>query len=180
MDLRKWQARDKVVIRTIEDRDALIVSNLMEQLGYPVNDHEIPYQIHLYNRGTSLLSTLDTAINFFVGHTPEYFDCAFVAELDGEVIGCLALNIMRLFHKPGRFGRIVAMIVDEKYRRMGVGKKLLQHAESYAKKIDCRAIELTSGLHRESMGSHTFYERQGFQDQHKRCFWKDLEAPQIK
>jgi GNAT superfamily N-acetyltransferase len=60
----------------------------------------------------------------------------------------------------------MAMVVKNKYRRLGIGRELLIALETSARQRGCVRIELTSGIHRED--AHTFYEAQGYSEKRKR------------
>lgn len=55
---------------------------------------------------------------------------------------------------------IMAIAVDEKYRGLGVGKKLLFTIEQWAKENNCTGVRLVSGYNREE--AHQFYLRCGY------------------
>lgn len=87
---------------------------------------------------------------------------AHVVELEGTLIGAAAYHITPYFHRPGGSLRVTALVVSEKFRRRGVGKRLLENATDLALKNGCDKIELTSGGHRANE-AHRFYDRMGFQ-----------------
>lgn len=93
------------------------------------------------------------------------------AEIDNKVIGFCAISIINNFWQEGYIAYIYAMIVDESYRRNGIGKDLLEKASSIAKLNNCKKIELDSGFPREK--AHVFYERIGF-EKRAYLFSKDL------
>jgi len=63
-------------------------------------------------------------------------------------------------HHTGKVATIEELIVSTLHRSNGIGKTLLDHAISYAKKSDCEVIELTSNFSRER--AHNFYMKNGF------------------
>ncbi|WP_223636249.1 GNAT family N-acetyltransferase [Planococcus sp. 4-30] len=74
---------------------------------------------------------------------------AVVAEMDGQVIGCLrglTDGFISLY--------ICEVLVSEKYRKSGVGKKLMRHVHSLYPKT---RMELLA-----SSTSRSFYEAQGY------------------
>jgi GNAT superfamily N-acetyltransferase len=85
-----------------------------------------------------------------------------VAEEEGEVAGVLALHICPYFERPGRFGRIVALAVDRSRRRSGLGRKLVQAAESISLQLGCVDMEVTSRRTREDAAP--FYRSLGYED----------------
>ncbi|UCF34371.1 MAG: GNAT family N-acetyltransferase [Phycisphaerales bacterium] len=85
-----------------------------------------------------------------------------LAEEDGAVgvVGLLDLTFRRtLFHR-GWAMIIEDLIVNETHRREGIARQLVEYAEQVARERGCRAIELSSDLHRQ--GTHQFWEALGY------------------
>ncbi len=149
---------ENLIYREVQVTDASVLGSLMEQLGYPVDPiimrENIQKYIQLPNQK------------------------AWVAEKSGKVVGCIAVAITNYFHRPGSFLRVIAMIVDERERRSGIGKNLMNFAEKFALDQGCSHIELTSGMHREKLGSHEFYRSLGYIELNgiKKYFAKKLEG----
>jgi len=128
----------------VQDTDLLV--DLMVQLGYPMSVDHMREQIQT-----------------FIEH-PE-FGHIWVAQKDDLVVGCISLSLMHWFHHhKGKFARITSLVVDQNYRRQGIGKMLVEFAENHARESGCIAIELTSGMHRSALGSHDFYTNLGYDD----------------
>jgi len=88
-----------------------------------------------------------------------------VVEIDGVVIGCLQLTIIRgLSHQGARHGQIEAVRVDSKLRGRGIGERLIHHAVERARERGCRVVQLTT--HRSRVDAHRFYDRLGFHASH--------------
>ena len=83
-----------------------------------------------------------------------------VAELDGEVVGCLTTSVMRVLHRPAPVGRISMMVVDEALRSRGIGAELVRAAEEALAEQGCYMVEVTSHVRRTE--AHRFYERLGY------------------
>ena len=147
---------NEVFFRETTVGDVQSLTSLMTQLGYPIEVDNMHQNILKY------LSLENQK--------------AWVAEWNGEVVGCIAVAITSYFHREGSFLRIITMVVDEKKRRMGIGKRLMQLAEDYAREKWCSHVELTSGVHRETLGSHKFYESLGYAElsSKKKYFGKKL------
>jgi Acetyltransferases len=99
------------------------------------------------------------------------FDEYISVEIEGRVIGFCAYGIMNNFWQEGYIGYIYTMIVDEKYRRKGIGKTLIEFACTKAKSFGCKKVELDSGFQRED--AHLFYENNRF-DKRAFLFSRDL------
>ncbi|NLM37332.1 MAG: GNAT family N-acetyltransferase [Firmicutes bacterium] len=83
-----------------------------------------------------------------------------VAEVDGEIAGWVHAFLNRPLHKDTTV-EIAGLVVDQKYRRMGIGKRLLDAAEEWAKDRGCNQVTLVSNITREA--AHQFYQAAGYQ-----------------
>jgi GNAT superfamily N-acetyltransferase len=85
-----------------------------------------------------------------------------VAEGDGEILGTTVLVILPgLSHGASPFAVMEYVVVDEKHRRKGIGKLLMDYAIARAKEAGCYKIMLTSDKRREP--AHEFYRSLGFE-----------------
>jgi ribosomal protein S18 acetylase RimI-like enzyme len=62
--------------------------------------------------------------------------------------------------------KLSAIVVDRRYRRLGIGEALLSAVEQRARKIGCSLIFLTTADRRD--GAHAFYRRIGFEETGRR------------
>lgn len=131
-------------IHEAELKDALTISNLMGQLGYPCSEAEAIQKIENYNKPSYKLIT---------------------AKNDGVIVGFIALHVYHQLHLPGPVGRITSFCVDEKVRGTGVGSALLKAAEDFFSDEGCFKIEVTSNLRR--MQTHQYYLHQGYKETSK-------------
>jgi len=127
---------------TINDIPELVI--LMNQLGYPTAID------NMKSRFNAILSNASY-------HT-------LVAEFDGNVVGMAGLCTNLFYEHDGSYVRIVAFVVDSNYRRKGIGEKLIQQAEKWAKEQGAIAIGLNSGNREERKDAHQFYIDMGYQD----------------
>jgi N-acetylglutamate synthase-like GNAT family acetyltransferase len=127
--------------RRANDDDAPRIVALLAQLGY-----ETPIDIV---RRNIALSALDGD------------DAAFVAiDENAEIVGCIGLHALTMFHRAGRLGRITALVVEENVRGSGVGHALMAAAHAWFNKRGCEKFEVTSSDHR--VAAHRFYARHGY------------------
>lgn len=82
----------------------------------------------------------------------------FIALLNGHVVGIISTMTMFWATTDSLF--IQAFVVKREYQNKGIGKKLLKHAEDYAKANGITGTGLQSGLQRTA--AHAFYERNGY------------------
>jgi ribosomal protein S18 acetylase RimI-like enzyme len=88
-----------------------------------------------------------------------------VAELDGKVVGALQLTFTpSISYQGGRRATVESVRVDEKYRRRGLGRKMMLWAIERAKERGCVSMQLTTNSDRAD--AHRFYERLGFSGTH--------------
>jgi GNAT superfamily N-acetyltransferase len=88
-----------------------------------------------------------------------------VAEADGRIVGTVHLVVtphLSRTCKPS--GLLESMVVDEAYRRKGVGAALLREVQHLALEAGCYKLALSSNLARR--GAHRFYSRLGWKRTH--------------
>jgi len=85
-----------------------------------------------------------------------------VAEYQGEVVGTVAIFIISgLSHNAAPYTLVENLIVNHKYRRKGIGKKLMEYTIARAKQERCHRIELCSDRRRTE--AHRLYRSLGFE-----------------
>jgi ribosomal protein S18 acetylase RimI-like enzyme len=98
-------------------------------------------------------------------------------EAQRRVAGVVAVAAVPYLEKPGRWARIVSLVVANDVRGNGIGRQLVTAAESAARDLDCVATELTSAQRRGR--AHEFYRANGYEDwtgDVARLFHKQLRA----
>jgi GNAT superfamily N-acetyltransferase len=143
-------------LRPIRRQDISVLTGLLSQLGYPATETELDGRLGYW---------LDDPSSWLVG-----------AEDDGDLIGVAALHVLPLLEKAGKLARLLALVVDERYRGRGVGRTLVTAVEDRARSAGCLALELNSSRHRT--GTHEFYQQLGYEDAcaRKARFFKNLTA----
>ncbi|QIK95261.1 GNAT family N-acetyltransferase [Sphingomonas sp. HDW15A] len=84
-----------------------------------------------------------------------------VAEDQGRLVGMLDWHVMPTIHRPRPVGRIVALVVGETSRGIGIGTALVREAEGRMRARGCEKMEVTSNLRLDR--AHSFYERYGLE-----------------
>ncbi len=140
----------EISIRPYRNTDLNELILLMDELGYPLDRHDLQGNIEMiFKREGAIL----------------------VAEKESQIIASIcAITDVRL--AEGVYGEIVSLIVSKDYRNMGVGRKLVAEAEKwlgkYVGKIRVRANTVRGDAHK-------FYERQGYTEiKSQKLFKKDL------
>lgn len=128
-------------IRPTNAGDAAAISRLLQQLGYDQTPAALAQKV--------------------ARRTAERL--AFVADADGQVVAFMSLHIMDWIHRPDPAARLSAVVVDAQYRRMGIGRALVEFAEVTASQRGCSYIELTSNLRRRVGGTYDFYDALGYE-----------------
>jgi GNAT superfamily N-acetyltransferase len=144
-------------IRPAHSADAEAINELLDQLGYPQDGQ----------------AQTAARIQFWVDDPAS---AAYVAEVDGELQGVIAVHVCPFFEREGAQGRITALVVSDRVRRGGVGSRLVEAAEEFAASRGCVRMEVTSSDRRAD--AHAFYERRGYTSQTGRSsrFLRDLPA----
>ncbi|ALC90661.1 GNAT family acetyltransferase [Bacillus sp. FJAT-18017] len=130
-------------IRTATKNDVPKLASLMEQLGYPTTVKSMEYRFNNIESNPSYLTL--------------------IAELNGDVVGMAGLCKSLFYEYDGCYVRIAAFVVDSKYRRRGIGEKLILETERWARELGAIAISLNSGNRQERIAAHKFYTSMGFE-----------------
>jgi GNAT superfamily N-acetyltransferase len=146
-----------VYIRAACLEDAKTIAILCQKLGYSAQKIEIEQR----------LKQLQTDKNHGI----------FVATQTNKIVGWVHVYQCDLLIMP-RHAIVLGLIVDENYRRSGIGKKLMQAAENWTIKCECEAILLRSNIIRKE--AHIFYEKIGYQNiKQSLVFQKDLSEKEL-
>jgi ribosomal protein S18 acetylase RimI-like enzyme len=124
------------MIRPAVVGDAGAVAELMTQLGYPSNEEEVRARLKA------------------IAGDPRF--AAFVAVEKGQVCGMIGLSISPSFEHNDPTGMILALSVDEKSRRRGLGHELVTAAEEFFRAKGVRRVILNTRFERKD--AHCFYE----------------------
>jgi GNAT superfamily N-acetyltransferase len=145
-----------VEVRAARRDDAADVAALLDQLGYPAD-----------------VAQVERRLDVLLGAREESL---FVADLDGRVVALSRLQVSPALEYDGLVGKLGALVVDERHRRRGIGRALVQAVEEEARHRGCVLLFLTTADRRKD--AHAFYARIGYQETGRR-FAKTLssEAP---
>lgn len=83
-----------------------------------------------------------------------------VADLDGEVLGFIALHLFPRFEHSDRIARVLALVVDPGVRERGIGRMLMAEAERIGAESGAAFVEITAGHHRPE--ARQLYESLGY------------------
>ncbi|MBS4210508.1 GNAT family N-acetyltransferase [Bacillus sp. FJAT-50079] len=130
----------KIRVATMDDIHEL--TTLMFHLGYPTKTE------NMIKRFTHIKAN------------PDYH--TLLASYDNKMVGMVGLVKGHYYEWDGIYVRIVALVVHTDYRNKGIGNKLLEEAESWAKNIGAIGIILNSGKRPERTNAHKFYTSRGY------------------
>ncbi|HEY9165378.1 MAG TPA: GNAT family N-acetyltransferase [Candidatus Kryptonia bacterium] len=134
----------EIDLRKATEKDVVRVSELCSQLGYQANPDMV----------LSRLKKIDSEREHRV----------WVAEIEGLVVGWIQCA-SRITIESGEFAEIVGLVVDEKSRTRGIGRKLVEKAERWAKEIGQQSIRVRTNVKR--VESNIFYRTLGFSETKK-------------
>ena len=142
----------KIHVREARIADADDLARLSGQLGY-----EVPVRI-IVARLKKIEKDPRAAV--------------FVAEVSGRVGGWMQL-LDQLVLETGARTEVAALVVDEKFRRGGVGRKLMERAERWACERGSKWVNLRSN-HKRAV-AHAFYESIGYRHyKSQKAFRKEM------
>jgi len=142
-----------MVIRPMQASDAERVADLLTQLGYPTTGPEI-------ERRFDRIAAEQNAL--------------LIADEGGSALAWIHVAVHPYLESDAT-AEIAGLVVADGHRSRGIGKALVDAAESWAMGKGCRALRVRSRIVRER--AHAFYERAGFQrikTQH--CFEKPIDT----
>ena len=127
-----------LIIRKVKLKDSESIVSLTEELDYQIKNEEIKNKIE------RISLNLEQEV--------------FIAEYK-YVIGWMHISLVEPF-ESNPFVEIRGIVVNEQYRGLGIGTKLIKTAESWAKSKDCNLIRIRTNIKR--IETRDYYKRQGF------------------
>jgi len=89
----------------------------------------------------------------------------YVAESDGEIVGCLQLSVIPGLSRIGmKRGQIEGVRVSSRHRGRRIGEAMVTAAIDRSRALGCRVVQLTTD--RTRIDAHRFYQRLGFEATH--------------
>ncbi|CAI3284228.1 GNAT family N-acetyltransferase [Enterococcus cecorum] len=85
----------------------------------------------------------------------------FVAEVGAKVVGFIHVEKYKVLYLESMVN-ILGLAVANNYQKQGIGRKLMEAAEQWAKENDIYTMRLNSGLSRKE--AHQFYQAHGFDE----------------
>ena len=116
-----------ITLRTATADDAERIASLFTDEGYPAGPSDIVARLERFASPHSRV---------------------IVAELEGEVLGFIAIHALPRFEHDDRIVRVLALVVDAGVRERGVGHLLMSEAETVGRELGAAFTEVTAGHHR--------------------------------
>ena len=129
----------QIITRQITDQDAVAITNLSVQLGYPLLEEQIHQNIQ------TILAHKD--LN------------AYVATDQNKVVGWIGVAQVHMIESLP-YCEINGLVIDENYRGKGIGKLLIERAGQWAKENGNDKLRLRCNVKR--IEAHRFYHHLGF------------------
>ena len=146
-----------IVVRTASDNDLPVILGLLYELGRPKPQKD---------------SDVDTFRKLVKKYVTDSDKKILVAEIDDmKIVGMVSMVFLPRLNRTTLEMYIPELVVLEKYRNQGIGKKLIDSCISFANEKKCHRIRLESGNQRKE--SHQFYKSLGF-EQSALSFTKNL------
>jgi GNAT superfamily N-acetyltransferase len=131
--------RQNVVLRPATDGDAERIAALFTDEGYPAGPSDIVERLSRFASPHSRV---------------------IVADVEGDILGFIALHALPRFEHTDRVIRIMALVVDAGVRDRGVGRLLMEEAERIGVELGAAFAEVTAGHHRAD--ARHLYESLGY------------------
>lgn len=81
------------------------------------------------------------------------------AFLDNKLVGVSGYLILLMIY-CGRYIQLSNLVVDQNYRGLKIGTKIIHHIEEIGRELECKKIILES--YTENKKSHSLYYKEGF------------------
>src|SRR5690349_6767881 len=131
----------KIMIRYATAADALALSALLSQLGYPSPPESLPGRLERLTANAGA--------------------AALVAVRDDRIVGLATMHFITPINRERDVAWLTTLVVDEAARGTGVGRALVEAVEARARDAGCERLSVTT--HENRSQAHEFYARIGFE-----------------
>ena len=112
--------KNKIAIRLATKDDISFLSDLINDLGYLTTSEEMQKRFENIHNHSDYKT--------------------FVASIGNRIVGMAGATQNYSFEQNGKYVRIVAFVINSLFRQKGIGKKLLQAVEDWAKEIGATSV----------------------------------------
>ena len=143
-----------LTIRVADVSDAPAIAHLTTQLGYDLTERD----------------AADRLSRILIRDDQRFF----VADIDSRVVGWVHV-LFGEYVDAEAFVVVGGLVVDRNHRRLGIGRALMDRAETWARERGCAVVRLSSSATRDA--AHRFYEDLGYTNiKTQYSFIKPLDA----
>jgi GNAT superfamily N-acetyltransferase len=128
-----------ITIRAARASDAGEIAHLTTQLGYELTEGD----------------AADRLSRILIRDDHQFL----VADVEGRAVGWVHV-VFAEYVDAEAFVVIGGLVVDRNHRRLGIGRALMNRAETWARERGCSMVRLTSSATRNA--AHRFYEDLGY------------------
>jgi GNAT superfamily N-acetyltransferase len=132
-------------VRRVEPGDVASIVGLLGELGYPAQAAAVALRLERVSACRA---------------------AAFIADLSGSAVGLCTIHLFDVIHEDAAVAMLSVLIVTADVRRSGVGRRLVEEAERWARTSGAGRIVVATGLSRK--GAHSFYEALGYEHNARR------------
>jgi len=129
-------------MRDAHEGDIEELTLLMTDLGYPAT-----------------LAEMQVRFKNIFAH-PDYR--TIIAVIGDEIVGMAGLCKGVYYEKNGFYLRILAFVVKQTRRGLGIGRLLIKASEDWAVDQDVNTVLINSGNRDERKAAHAFYQKMGY------------------
>jgi GNAT superfamily N-acetyltransferase len=133
---------ERVIVRDANREDIEELTSLMTDLGYPATLDE--FRVRFEN----------------IAAHPDYR--TIVVVLNDEIVGMAGLSKNIFYEMNGNYMRILAFVVKQSARKLGIGKILIEASEEWAREQGLHTVVISSGNRAERDAAHAFYQKMGY------------------
>ncbi len=139
----------------------------------PITENELPELANLYQQLIPNEISIPKMKYVLNRHKENPNHVVLGAKIEGKLVGSLlAIMCEMLFGRCKSFMVVEDVVVDELYRKKGIGAALMQHIEGYAREKNCSYIMLITDTDR--VGSQKFYKSLEFKTEEYCAFKKQI------
>ena len=134
---------ENLIIKEAGSSDFAALTELMNELGYHTTIDE-------------MIARLENIQNHMDYKT-------FIATNDSQILGMVGMMKNYSYEQNGIYVRVLALVTRSQFRQRGIGKKLMDAAENWAKELGAVKVLLNCGNREERSTAHLFYKKIGYQ-----------------
>lgn len=134
---------NQVILRDAHEGDVETIAALMTDLSYPTT-----------------LAEMRARMGPIFVH-PDYK--TILAVYNDEIVGMAGLVKGNYYEKNGKYLRVLAFVVKETARNLGIGKMLIKACEDYAIEKGLNTVIINSGNRDDRKVAHVFYQKMGYE-----------------